>query len=288
MATVNIPTVLALFFAVVACEASAIKGLEPGPPDFLPSEAERSGPPADTSPKEETPGLTASLPLAGIPGYDERCNMQATTAKTRCRSTDGGKKRRKGFYLDPTTRKCLPSCDENAPFRYKIHCNAICRTERACHFSATGFPCGFRTMHPVYIYNRTRKSCVKAYDCDYYGNKFVTLKECRKTCVKGALQRTPQQARSTTRTNNELPNRIPNFVPPTNGLPTPALPGASIGQFITGNPDAVGGSQQQSSTVGTSSHASMHMQSSVPNVAQSRRGVATGSLLPDVQVVTGQ
>uniref|UniRef100_L7LPL8 Putative bilaris n=1 Tax=Rhipicephalus pulchellus TaxID=72859 RepID=L7LPL8_RHIPC len=287
MATVNIPTVLALFFAVVACEASAIKGLEPGPPDFLPSEAERSGPPADTSPKEETPGSTASLPLAGIPGYDERCNMQATATKTRCRSSQGGKKRRKGWYLDPTTRKCLPSCDENAPFRYKVHCNAICRTEKACHFSATGFPCGFRALHPVYIYNRTQRRCAKAYDCDYYGNKFVTLKECRKTCVKGAVQQAQQQVRSTTGATNEPSNRIPHFLPPTDGLPAPSLPGASIGQFITGKEAAAGGPQQHPSAVGTSAHASTQMQSSVTNVAPFRRGVATESLLPGAQAVTG-
>uniref|UniRef100_A0A224YCS9 Pancreatic trypsin inhibitor n=1 Tax=Rhipicephalus zambeziensis TaxID=60191 RepID=A0A224YCS9_9ACAR len=253
--------------------------------DHSPSEPEGAPPLEATSPKEETPGLTASLPLAGIPGYDERCNMQATTTKTKCKSNKGGKKRRRGWYLEPTSRKCLPSCDENAPFRYKIHCNAICRTERACHFSATSFPCGFRTMHPVYTYDRTQKRCVKAHDCDYYGNKFVTLKECRKTCVKGTLQQTQQQVTSTTRISHEPSNQVPHFLPPTNGLPVPSLPGAPIGQFITGNQVAAGGTQQTSGSPAAGSLTSL--QTATSSATQSQQPAQTPTPVlpgPGIQV----
>ncbi|KAL1477297.1 hypothetical protein MTO96_035849 [Rhipicephalus appendiculatus] len=83
MASTNVYTVLALLFVFVACEGSAIKGLEPGPTDSLPSKPEGSGLLTAASPKEEMPGVTAFPGLARIPGYDERCNMQATTAKNK-------------------------------------------------------------------------------------------------------------------------------------------------------------------------------------------------------------
>ncbi|XP_075727837.1 uncharacterized protein LOC119165807 isoform X2 [Rhipicephalus microplus] len=220
----NINTVLALFLVVATCKASEIEGLV-GPPDSLPSKPEESNPPADTSPKEDATGPKAFLPLARIPGYDERCNVQVTTTNEKCRSTHDGKKRRKGWYLDPATRKCLPSCDKNAPFRFKIHCNGICRTERACHFEATSFPCGFRAMHPIFVYNRAQKKCVKAYDCDYYGNKFVTLKECLKTCVKGGIQGPPGGDVSGSPTSLPTPPSMPTQGRQPSPPPSALLPG---------------------------------------------------------------
>uniref|UniRef100_A0A6G5A9A8 Uncharacterized protein n=1 Tax=Rhipicephalus microplus TaxID=6941 RepID=A0A6G5A9A8_RHIMP len=76
----NINTVLALFLVVATCKTLEIEGLV-GPPDSLPSKPEESDPPADTSPKEDATGPKAFLPLATIPGYDERCNVQVTTTK---------------------------------------------------------------------------------------------------------------------------------------------------------------------------------------------------------------
>uniref|UniRef100_A0A224Y208 Pancreatic trypsin inhibitor n=1 Tax=Rhipicephalus zambeziensis TaxID=60191 RepID=A0A224Y208_9ACAR len=259
---------------------------EPGPTDSLPSKPEGSGLLTATSPKEEMPGVTAFPVLARIPGYDERCNMQAATAKTKCKSKPGGKKRHRRWYLDPSSKKCLPSCEKKAPFRYKIHCDAICRTEKVCHLAPTGFPCVARTLHPVFIYNRNRKKCVRAEDCDYYGNKFVTLRECQNTCEKGGLQQTPQLVTSTTATSSASSNRITAFLPPRNGVLTPSFPGASNGQVITGNIAATGGLEQQSSS---GSATSSQVSTQAPNLVSSMRQPQTELPglhgLPDIRVL---
>ncbi|XP_049274442.1 uncharacterized protein LOC119402064 [Rhipicephalus sanguineus] len=326
MATMNIHTVLTLFFAIVACEASAIKGHGTGwqtgipvmtdtqgntsPPDIsrpalpivpstqsaasaaganlppmpiaqepassLPSKPEGLDLPVSTSPKEETPGLALFSMLARIPGYDERCNMQAPTAKARCQSKPGGKKRHRRWYLDPTSKKCLASCDKKAPFRYKMHCDAICRTEKACHFSATGFPCVIKSLHPVFIYNQTQKKCVKGFDCDYYGNKFVTLRECEKTCVRGGLQEAQKQVTITAGMSNEPSNQIPTSVPPNHDLPAPSLPGASFGQVITGNQVAAGSAQNQVTIGGSTSQTSVQGPSSDLGISIQQSSTITG------------
>ncbi|XP_072140932.1 uncharacterized protein [Dermacentor andersoni] len=114
------------------------------------------------------------------PGQDHRCKNTYSWQSGNCTT--------ERWYYNRRTRECRPSCNPAAPFLAKIDCDGICRTAEACDFPMASIFC-LRPKHVIYIYNPNKHRCFQAYDCSYYGNKFPTLGECRRTCIKRSAQK---------------------------------------------------------------------------------------------------
>ncbi|XP_072140931.1 uncharacterized protein [Dermacentor andersoni] len=112
--------------------------------------------------------------------YDHRCKNTYSWQSGNCTT--------ERWYYNRRTRECRPSCNPAAPFLAKIDCDGICRTAEACDFPMASIFC-LRPKHVIYIYNPNKHRCFQAYDCSYYGNKFPTLGECRRTCIKRSAQK---------------------------------------------------------------------------------------------------
>nr|XP_054918255.1 uncharacterized protein LOC126543115 isoform X10 [Dermacentor andersoni] len=112
--------------------------------------------------------------------YDHRCKNTYSWQSGNCTT--------ERWYYNRRTRECRPSCNPAAPFLAKIDCDGICRSAEACDFPMASIFC-LRPKHVIYIYNPNKRICFQAYDCSYYGNKFPTLGECRRTCIKRSAQK---------------------------------------------------------------------------------------------------
>ncbi|XP_054918244.1 uncharacterized protein [Dermacentor andersoni] len=155
------------------------------------------------------------------PTRDMRCRMHvADTLLNKCHH--------RRWYYNEIQRVCQPTCSEEAPFLNKMVCDGVCRTVDVCGFPVASFPC-FHEAHPVFIYNPNDKSCFKSYSCSYFGNKFPTLEECRRTCKKCAAN---DQSRSRTASSSQGNGQILSFASSAGNQITPSSAGLSTGKLL--------------------------------------------------------
>ncbi|XP_049511844.1 filaggrin-2-like [Dermacentor silvarum] len=195
---------------------------------------------SSTTTSTEASGLTNSLVvkhgqagaglLAGKSVADEKCKVTPPLAKT-----DQCKHR---WYYNEETGACLPSCSTVAPFSNKIACDGVCRSLEACTFPMIGTPCLFRKLHKVYIYDRYKKRCFKANDCDFFGNKFPSLQECQNTCAKYEAQ---QKRKATLKGISQASTNSQNTGAGMAHQPPPSQSGIPTGPGFVGVETGTGG-----------------------------------------------
>ncbi|XP_075532163.1 uncharacterized protein LOC142564865 isoform X5 [Dermacentor variabilis] len=152
---------------------------------------------------------------------DMRCRMHvADTSLNKCHH--------KRWYYNEIKRVCQRTCSEEAPFLNKMDCDGVCRTVDVCGFPVASFPC-FREVHPVFIYNPNDESCFKSYGCSYFGNKFPTLEECRRTCKKCAAN---DQSGSLTASSSQGNGQILSFASSAGNQIPPSSSGLSTGMAL--------------------------------------------------------
>ncbi|XP_070383171.1 mucin-19-like isoform X4 [Dermacentor albipictus] len=209
--------------------------------------------------------------------YDHRCKNAYGWPSGNCTT--------ERWYYNRRTRECRPSCDPAAPFLAKIDCDGICRSAEACDFPMASIFC-VRPRHVIYIYNPNKRRCFQAHDCSYYGNKFPTLRECRRTCIKGSTQTPlPSSTGSISQSSGQVSTSDSR-----RGQQSALSPSASsTGAGLLANAQATGSAQKPlASSTGSisqsSGQASISDSHRGQHSAPSQSGTSTGAgLLPNVQ-----